>query len=769
MHHKHQTPSGGLSGSETVIEHRTPSDRGETVSTELTKTGTVANRTTRSAPRNGSPFLLLAPAGLIALLLVFAIVEDGAFDLRYWAPLAIFVLIILLTMLIGGGLRFPRTRPLIVALAAIWAFTAWTLLSAVWAQSAASAWEGGARTLLYAGLFTVGLTALPDRRLRSWLGIGLVAGVSAIGVVTLIALLDHDTGAFLAGRLNDPIGYRNGTAALFAFAVWPLIGLAAPRGGNSILRAAALAGAVLMLGLAFLTESRGVAVGLVAGGTVSLAIGPDRLRRAWLALVALAPVVIASGRLLRPYDAFDGGQGTVTGADIGSAAEALLLIVLAAFAVMLALAVFDNGLRSSSPTARRLRQLGAVGLAAVFVAGMIGALVAIGNPARYANEKVDEFTNLQAEGSTTSTRLGSVGGPRYDLWGVAWDEFKDDPVTGVGESNYLFGYYRDRNTDRNLSDPHSLPFRLLSETGLIGSALFAAFVVALGVAIAQRARAAPPANRRWIAGLAAAGAVMLAQNITDWLWLLPGLLGLAFLALALAAAEDPDHEEIVGEEEPSRRGTAPAVEELTPASRKGRRRAELAGNGAGIASMQVVTPRVSAGEEPGIHEDGFLNEDSPRTSTRRLFRAARLLGIAALLASIASITLLYLSDLYVRQAREASGSDPQEQLDSARTAERLNPVSVTPLYLEASALESQGHRQGAHDALTAALEQEPENFVTLGLLGDLEFRARDYPAAQDYYRRAVELNPRDVGLQQLSEESGRAAQSGQQRQGEAGT
>ena len=39
------------------------------------------------------------------------------------------------------------------------------------------------------------------------------------------------------------------------------------------------------------------------------------------------------------------------------------------------------------------------------------------------------------------------------------------PLQGVGEGNYAFGYYEQRKTDRNLTDPHSLPVRLLAETG----------------------------------------------------------------------------------------------------------------------------------------------------------------------------------------------------------------------------------------------------------------------------------------------------------------
>jgi hypothetical protein len=40
--------------------------------------------------------------------------------------------------------------------------------------------------------------------------------------------------------------------------------------------------------------------------------------------------------------------------------------------------------------------------------------------------------------------------------------------------------------------------------------------------------------------------------------------------------------------------------------------------------------------------------------------------------------------------------------------------------------------------------------VTLGLLGDLETRAGRRAAARSYYRRALALNPRDAGLQQLA-------------------
>jgi tetratricopeptide (TPR) repeat protein len=283
-----------------------------------------------------------------------------------------------------------------------------------------------------------------------------------------------------------------------------------------------------------------------------------------------------------------------------------------------------------------------------------------------------------------------VGGQRYDLWRVSWEEFKDNPVAGVGEGNYEFDYYRLRRTDRNLSDPHSQVFRLLSETGIVGTLLFCGFLVLLGIAIARAAMEATLEDRRVIAGLAAAGTVVVGQAVTDWLWLIPTVMGLGLMALVLAAQ---------------------------PRGRESDRPEPLA---------------------LGPQDD-------------RLRLAGRIASAVALAAAVVSITMLFLSDLNVRQARaELDSGTPQQQLDSARQAEDLNPVSVTPLYLQASALETMGDRRAARRALREALAEEPGNFVTLALLGDLEVRAGNQRAARAFYRRAYALNPMDVGLRELS-------------------
>jgi O-antigen ligase len=618
-----------------------------------------------------------APLILVGLLTVVALWWDGAFDLRYWAPLTLLCLALLLVLTLAGTLSLPRHGALAVAVGAIWAFAAFTMLSAAWSESAAAAWEGAARAIFYAALFTLAVATPAGARGRLWVGAGLVLGVVVTGLACEVRLLSGDTGAFLAGRLNDPIGYRNGTAALFAFAAWPLVGFAARRGRASGFRAAAFAAAVLLVGLAFLTQSRGMLLGLACGGVVSLALGPDRLRRSWLAIAVAAAVALGSGALLAPYHGSGSGTGAAAAGDIRHAGVALALLCVASFVTALFTFVFDNGLRSPE-LARGMRTAAAGGLIVLVSALAVGALARTGNPVSYAQGKWDEFTQVETS-TATGTRYGTVGGPRYDIWRVALDQFGEAPFAGAGEGSFRFAYYRERRTDRNLADTHSLPLRLLAETGLIGAGLFALWLVAAAIAIAGRARLAAPGERAAVAGLAAAGTVVIAQSGVDWLWLIPALLGLAVLALGLAARGEDD------------------------------------------------------GEEP-----------LPRSVASR---AA--VGLA-LTAAILSVGTLFLSGVYVRKARQQALASPRESLASARTAAKLDPVSVTPLYLQAAALESEGNRGAARGKLLDALDLEQDNFVTLGLLGDLEVRAGNAAVARSYYRRALALNPLDTGLRKLS-------------------
>ena len=204
-----------------------------------------------------------------------------------------------------------------------------------------------------------------------------------------------------------------------------------------------------------------------------------------------------------------------------------------------------------------------------------------------------------------------------------------------------------------------------------------------------------PSERRHAIGPAAAGAVLIGQSAVDWIWLIPGLTAIGIFALSVAAAQ--------------------AVPRTAP---------DLAGS-----ARRATEPLTRRGE-----------------FTRRV---ARVGSAAALFIATLSVLTLFLSDAFIQRARTVVG-DPRAELSAASTAVTLDPWSVTAHYLSASAFETEGDRAQAYRQLNQALNLEPENSATLGVLGDFEARGGDFAAARSYYRRALALDPLDTGLQQLA-------------------
>jgi hypothetical protein len=656
---------------------------------------------------------VIGPAVFVLALVVLATAYSGAFDVDQWGPPTLFILLLLLTLVLSGGATRLPDRWVALALTGAWGLAAWAAASALWAGSPGAALEGAGRLLMYAAILTLPFVATggrspTGRRALRMAGRGAVCGIVLIALYTVAWMLRDGPAVFLAGRLNEPIGYRNGTALLFCLAYWPLIVVAATRERGRLLRAVGFGLAVLMISLAFLTQSRGVLVGLGCGGAVALTLGPERVRRAWLALLSVALVAGAAHWLLTPYHAFAGGEGVVSAGDIAVAARTLVALTALSTTVGFLLAVFDAGLRPASPAMIRVvRPASRAGLMVVLLAVVVAGMAAVhGDPVAEARVKWREFKSLQTT-STSATRYTSTGGQRYDLWRVALLELRANPFGGVGEGSYEFEYYRLRRTNRNLSDPHGLLFQVGADLGVVGLALLAMIPLGLLASLRRWWRFAPSDVRRSACGLMATGATFFGQSLVDWMWRIPGLTALGLLCPAIAVA-------------------------LLARSAAGR--AAASGR---AAAAPPTAERLLA-------------------QPKRSLPWGRALAGAALTGATVLVLGLYLSDFYVRRARDEQGHSPAAQLADARTAAKLDPWAVTPHYLEASALETEGERRAAFAQLQDARRLEPNSLVPLGLLGDLEARAGRYAQARTYYRLALARDPLDTGLQQLARTGGRS-------------
>ena len=486
-----------------------------------------------SRPGWGSTLLdpLLLPGALaFALFAAFGALNAG------WAPTVWYPGALFLLLLAAVTLPFaPQNRLSPAAVAAIvlfTAFTAWSYLSISWADVKGDAWDGANRTLLYLVVY-VFFVRLPWRATTAALLLGgYVLAVAVIGAVELArAASAHDpTSYFLLGRFAAPAGYQNADCALFLMAFWPALHLASSRAVPAVGRALLLATSGVTLELGLLIQSRTTVVAVPATLVVYLAHVPHRARRILFGLAPAIATAVAARPLLHVFPAIKDSTGIRP--SVVDARDTVLLSALALLVVGLGAALADRRM-SLRPRASRVasRALGGAFLAAVAAAIVVGA-VAAGSPTRRIETAWNQFKNKHSA-STSSYFANGLGGNRYDIYRVALDEFRTAPLVGIGADNFAVGYLRERRTEEEPLYPHSLELRVLAQTGVVGTLLFAGFLAAALLQLAPL-RKAPRFDRGVAVAAVALFAYWLIHGSVDWFWEEPGLAGPAFASLGLA-------------------------------------------------------------------------------------------------------------------------------------------------------------------------------------------------------------------------------------------
>jgi tetratricopeptide (TPR) repeat protein len=128
--------------------------------------------------------------------------------------------------------------------------------------------------------------------------------------------------------------------------------------------------------------------------------------------------------------------------------------------------------------------------------------------------------------------------------------------------------------------------------------------------------------------------------------------------------------------------------------------------------------------------------------SRAVFRisAGFLVGALVLLAMSLSLSEYYLEE----GRRRAAAGDAQGAIDASRTAARLDPFDTEPLESQSFLLQQQGRNEDAAGVLREAIGRDPHNYIPYLLLGNLQFsELDDLKAAEESYRRVLELNPRE--------------------------
>jgi hypothetical protein len=488
---------------------------------------------------------LRRPEGLAAALAAFAPVvglagaQGGYFPSAWgWATFPLLWLGAL-ALALRERVRLSRSERTFLGL--LIALTLWTLLSATWSVAPSASILESQRGLLYVAGVAAALLVSRSRNVPRLLG-GLLAAICAIAFFSLATrLLPDRVGVFEASsvyRLAQPIGYWNGLA-IFA-GMGALLAVAfAGRSRSILVRAGCAAALVLLLPTFYFTFGRGAWIALAAGALAAVAVDPRRLQLL-ASLLVLTPLpavaVVAASRepgLTRAGAAF--------GRAVHDGHRLALVLLLLAGANAAAAAVFAFAERRLEPTAVARRAF-TVAIAFVVVAGLAAVFVRYGGPTTLAQKGYRAFKAPppHVQGNLNKRLLSFSGNGRADLWRLAWDDARENPVLGAGSGTYerYFLAHQPPEIGR-VRDAHGLYIETLAELGPFGLILLlGALAVPLTALWAARTHPLVP-------GAAGAYAAYLVHTGVDWDWELPavtlaGLLcGVAILVAARRSLRSP--------------------------------------------------------------------------------------------------------------------------------------------------------------------------------------------------------------------------------------
>jgi len=638
-------------------------------------------------------------AGLIALAGgVVLIALDGGYPLTVWYSTALFFLaLVVVTTAVAPPHAADRpSQPLIAALIVYAAFCGWGYLSMLWADAPGEAWHAANRALLY-GLVLSAAVLRPWTQREALAGLAVVAfGVAGVAIVVLLNAQSGTsaTDFFVEGRLSDPTGYPNATAAAWLIALWPALFLATTPLLGWVVRGFALAAATVLCQAALLSQSRGALVAFVATAVVFVGFSPRR----WPTLLALTTVIGLTALAFDPLTAVrEVRESAGLDSAVDDAVRAVVASSLAALVLGAAGAALGARVGPRLQSRGNIKRAGDYALAGFAVVGLVAILVSIGSPTRWLDDRWEDFKSSGYEQvEAGSTRFGgSLGSGRYDFYRVALEEFRRRPFTGVGGDNFAADYLLDRRTPEAPRHPHSLAFRLLGQLGLVGTGLFVAFLgLMAAAAVTAAGRARSPAESAIVMGALGGSVFFLFHALADWLWAFPGLGVLAF----------------------------------------------------GLAGLAVRTRGSAAEFAPG---ELRLVRSGSRSLAWRSATSVQVILVVVVLAVAVSLALPGIAARYTSEAYESYRKDPGAALEHLSRAAELNPLSAEPLIARGVIARRVGRDELTLDALREAVGREPRNWFAFLELAMAEERLRLRDEARRSVDTAVRLNPRQAVVREV--------------------
>ena len=491
--------------------------------------------------KNGRPgrrlvaFKAFVLAAIVALT-AYGMLNRGLFGEERWIPVAgVILALAFFTLFISSFYAdVPRAGWVLIGLMAVLVFVKG--LSLVWTISPPETVEELLRSSMYLATFAMVLAAVSSRRLVPPFMDGLFLISLAIGGFGLLQKIDpveFPTRTMDAVRIGSTIEYANTVAVVLGMGI--VLGLARMTQLKSpIIRGFYAIGLTASSLALYFTLSRGGLMAVGVGMLVLFALSANRLQMFANVLLFSAPLLWVVGQAQGLETLFETGIPPQERLSDGSALRTYALICLAVAFVLQAVYATLKERYELLPGTRRA--LGAAAVALVLVgSGFVGYTVL--SEQLQKGGLVGNFATGIDETESANERLTSLSSnSRSKYWSVAWEEWKEHPLTGTGAGTFHYTWLENRPGFSGVRQVHNVYLEQGTETGAVAFLALAGFAGGLVFFAARGTWRANGERRMLLSGLTGAVVVYLVHSALEWHWYIPPST-LFFFALAAVAVK----------------------------------------------------------------------------------------------------------------------------------------------------------------------------------------------------------------------------------------
>lgn len=479
----------------------------------------------RTAGRSMTIFKSLVLAILI-LITLYGMLNRGLGGVERWLPVAAAVLglVFIVTLLAAGYFAgMPRITWVLVCLLVV--LVTVKGLSLTWSISRTETVQELLRSSMYLAAFALAAASLSSWRLVGPFidGMNLIAGaVAGYGVVQKVKPVEYPSNTTDGVRVGSTLEYANTVAVVLGMGI--ALGLARMTQLRNPVVRGLYAALILVFGaILYLTFSRGGMLSLAAGLVVLFAVSGRRLEMFGSLLLITGPLVWMVWQVQGLDTFFDYVSNESLRAADGTAFRTYLVVAVIQAFLLQTIYAFLVGRYELTPTLRR--SLGIAALVAVLAGtGALGYIVL--EEQQGSEEMLGAFSRKVEDTEDVRDRLTSLSSnSRSAYWRVAWEEWKEHPLTGTGAGTFQYTWLENRPGFGGVKQVHNVYLEQGTETGVVAFLAlvgFAALLLGYAAWAAWRTTSGGAGERKvLLAGLTAAVAVYLVSSGLEWHWYIP--------------------------------------------------------------------------------------------------------------------------------------------------------------------------------------------------------------------------------------------------------